>query len=52
MTKTDLAALVAKCKEETKEALEAILAELNHGQRQKLIGNEKVRELLERYGVM
>lgn len=37
--------------DETKTALETVLAELNHGQRQKLMNNEKVRELLDRYGV-
>ena len=36
---------------ETKEALETILAELNRGQRMKIVNNAKVAELLERYGV-
>lgn len=36
---------------ETKQALELILAQLNHGQRQKLAKNAEVRALLERYGI-
>lgn len=38
-------------KAETKEALEVVLSELNHGQKQKLVKNEKVKALLDRYGV-
>jgi len=38
-------------KAETKEALETVLAELNQGQRKKIVKNEKVKALLERYGV-
>ena len=36
---------------ETHEALQAVIDELNRGQRQKLIKNEKVKALLDRYGV-
>ena len=48
MTYTEMAQQI---KAETKTALETILAELNHGQRQKLEKNDKVRELLDRYGI-
>lgn len=36
---------------ETQAALQAVFDELNQGQRQKLVRNEKVKELLDRYGV-
>ena len=36
---------------ETKTALETVLAELNKGQRQKLLKNEDIKALLDRYGV-
>lgn len=51
MTTAELDAAVQAAKDETKTALEAILCELNHGQRKKLAKNPAVRELLERYGV-
>lgn len=51
MTKDHLNDAVAAAKDETRAALETILAELNHGQRKKLVENSAVRELLERYGV-
>lgn len=38
--------------DETKEALQMVYDNLNHGQQQKLLKNEKVKELLERYGVI
>lgn len=37
---------------ETAQALRDIYNELNHGQQQKLLKNEKIKELLERYGVV
>lgn len=36
---------------ETHDALQAVVDELNHGQRQKLVKNEKIKALFERYGV-
>ena len=36
---------------ETHDALQAVVDELNQGQRQKLAKDEKLRELLDRYGV-
>lgn len=35
-----------------KEALSIIYNELNNGQQKKIIKNEQVKELLERYGVI
>ena len=40
-----------KVKNETKEAIELILGELNHGQRQKLLNNDSIKKLIDRYGV-
>lgn len=51
MTTTELDAAVQAAKDETKTALEAILSELNQGQRKKLAADPSVQELLERYGV-
>lgn len=48
MTWTEMA---QQLKTETKKALETVLAELNKGQRQKLMNNEKIKALLDRYGV-
>ena len=41
----------AKVKSETHDALQAVYDELNHGQRQKLLKNEKIKELFDRYEV-
>lgn len=51
MTKQELSAAVQAVKTETRDALQAMFNELNHGQRQKLIKNEAVKTLLDRYGV-
>lgn len=51
MTKGELTAAVQAVKAETKNALEIVLAELNQGQRKKLVRNETVKALLDRYGV-
>lgn len=37
---------------ETKEALQTVYSALNHGQQQKLLRDEKVKALFERYGVL
>ena len=36
----------------TKEVLELIYNELNNGQQKKLLKNEKIKELLERYKII
>lgn len=46
---TDMAEIVAQ---ETRAALQLVYDNLNDGQRAKLIKNEDVRELFERYGVI
>lgn len=51
MNKDTLNEAVNACKTETKEALETVLAELNQGQRKKIIRNERVKPILERFGV-
>lgn len=51
MTKVELDKRVADAKAETKAALETVLGELNHGQQKKLVKNEKVKKLLDRYSV-
>ena len=38
-------------KAETREALQTVFDELNHGQRQKLLKDEKVKALFDLYGV-
>jgi Fe2+ or Zn2+ uptake regulation protein len=42
---------VAKCKEETRVALQTVYDSLNHGQQQKIVKDKKVKELFDRYGV-
>ncbi len=51
VTKAALIAAVEAAKAETKAALETFLAALNHGQRKKIVKDEKVKPLLDRYGV-
>ena len=51
MTKTQLNELVAAYKAQTREAVETILGELNQGQRKKILRNEAVAALCERFGV-
>ena len=52
MKRQDLFNKVTAVKAETKAALQLIYSELNHGQQNKLLKNEKVKALLERYGVI
>ena len=52
MNKAVLVESVLECKEETKEALQTVYDELNSGQQKKLLKNEAVKALLERYEVM
>lgn len=51
MKKADLIAAVQAVKTETKEALQTMYDELNHGQQQKILKNENVKALFDRYGV-
>lgn len=51
MTKTELQMLVSRYKETTRSALLEIYNALNKGQKQKLLKNENIVALFERYGV-
>ena len=51
MKKRTLDERVSRLKSETGGAIALILGELNQGQRKKILKNEKVRALCERYGV-
>lgn len=51
MNKDTLNEAVNACKEETKNALQTVYDELNNGQQKKLLKNEAIKALLERYEV-
>lgn len=51
MLRKDLYDRVAALKEETKNALQEVYNELNNGQQKKLLKNENIKALFERYGV-
>ena len=51
LTIMELTIAVEKCKMETKTALELIFDNLNHGQTQKILKNQEVKELVDRYNV-
>lgn len=51
LTIMELTRAVEKCKLETKSALELIFSNLNHGQTQKLLKNQEIKELVDRYNV-
>jgi hypothetical protein len=51
MLRKDLFDKVAAVKEETKNALQEVYNELNNGQQKKLLKNENIKALFERYGV-
>lgn len=51
MKKEALNEAVAVCKAETKAALQAVYDELNNGQQKKILKNENIKALFERYGV-
>ena len=51
MKKQELIEKTDKVVEQTKEALQIMYDALNHGQQKKIIKNEKVKELFDRYGV-
>ena len=52
MTKEKLDKKVEEVKNETKIALETMFNELNQGQQKKMLKNETVLALFERYGVV
>ena len=52
MTKKTLIDRVASAKAETREALQVVYDALNQGQQQKILKDEKVKALFERYEVM
>ena len=51
MTKTELTEKTEARVNETHDALQMVYDNLNKGQRQKLLKDEKIKELMERYGV-
>lgn len=51
MNKDKLNEAVAACKQETKNALQMVYDELNNGQQKKLLKNEAIKALFERYEV-
>lgn len=51
ITKEHLDTCVQSHKDEMKRALELIFANLNHGQTQKLLRNQEILELVQRYNV-
>ena len=51
MTKNQLTEAVDKAKIEAKEALQTMYDALNQGQRKKIVKNEAVKALFDRYGV-
>ena len=51
MNKRELDAFVEIAMTETKNAIQAIYDELNHGQQKKIVKNELVKKLFDLYGV-
>ena len=51
MTRDKLTAAVAAAKSETRDALQTVYDALNSGQKNKILKNEKVKALFERFGV-
>lgn len=52
MTKAELSKKTQAVKTETQEALQTVFDSLNQGQQKKILKNEKVKTLLNRYGVV
>ena len=52
MNKDTFNEAVNTCKVETKNALQTVYDELNNGQQKKLLKNEAIKALLERYEVV
>lgn len=51
MTKEQLTAAVESAKTETRNALQTMYDALNQGQQKKIVKNDDVRKLFDRYGV-
>ena len=51
MKKSDLSRKVSVVKEETKSALQTVYDSLNQGQQKKIIKDELIKALFDRYGV-
>ncbi len=51
MTRYTLTKAVNEAKAETKSALQTVYDALNSGQKKKIVKDEKVKELFDRYGV-
>lgn len=51
ITKEQLTAAVASAKSETREALQTVFNALNQGQQKKIVKDEAVKELFDRFGV-
>ena len=51
MTKAELNTKIQAVKDETKESLQTMYDALNQGQQKKIVKNEKVKALFDRYGV-
>lgn len=51
MKKVDLIAAVQAVKDETRTALQTMYDALNQGQQKKIVKNESVKALFDRYGV-
>ena len=51
MTRHELEVRTQRAFKDTREVLELVIAELNKGQRKKLLKNEKIAELFTRYCV-
>ena len=52
MRKDELNEAVERCKEETKNALQTVYDALNVGQQKKIVKDEAVKALFDRYGVV
>ena len=51
MKKTDLDNAVTAAKNETRDALQTVYDSLNNGQQKKIVKENKVKALFDRYGV-
>lgn len=51
MLKTELYEKTQAAKTETRDALQTMYDELNNGQQKKIVKNEEVKALFDRYGV-
>lgn len=51
MKRQELQAKVEALKDETRAALQFVYNQLNHGQQQKLLKEETIKKLFDRYGV-